>query len=240
MVARPRSGWPPQGHAEHGRPVGGAVSSRHGYAVGGFHPGQARQYPAGVAGTAGSWPSPVTGPTTLGSGRAGRDQRRIPDPHRAGPGPQSVGGGGERACRCAQPRPFRSATHLRYLAKITGGECSAHVQPAPPRRDVRPSVLETLRLVEPGIAMVTNRLGDVLAHTSGFESVMSGTGLLDADIPNLTRTSSPTPAPGRSSPTGTTSRTSRRSTCGSDHLSRTPSGSPRNSRRSPAPTSPDA
>ncbi|MFG2023227.1 helix-turn-helix domain-containing protein [Streptomyces sp. NPDC048825] len=77
--------------------------------------------------------------------------------------------------------------HLRYLAKITGGECSAHTRPAPPRRDVRPSVLETLRLLEPGIAMVTNRLGDILAHTSGYESVTSGTGLLDADTPNLTR-----------------------------------------------------
>ncbi|CAM5583431.1 XRE family transcriptional regulator OS=Streptomyces alboniger OX=132473 GN=CP975_34395 PE=4 SV=1 [Streptomyces alboniger] len=77
--------------------------------------------------------------------------------------------------------------HLRYLAKITGGECSAHTRPAPPRRDVRPSVLETLRLLEPGIAMVTNRLGDILAHTSGYESVTSGTGLLDADAPNLTR-----------------------------------------------------
>ncbi|MER6418565.1 helix-turn-helix transcriptional regulator [Streptomyces sp. NPDC001137] len=77
--------------------------------------------------------------------------------------------------------------HLRYLAKISGGECVAHTQPAPPRREVRPSVLETLRLLEPGVAMVTNRLGDVLAHTSGYESVMSGTGLLDADTPNLTR-----------------------------------------------------
>ncbi|MFF4363195.1 helix-turn-helix domain-containing protein [Streptomyces sp. NPDC001604] len=77
--------------------------------------------------------------------------------------------------------------HLRYLAKITGGACVAHTQPAPPRREVRPSVLETLRLLEPGIAMVTNRLGDVLAHTSGYASVMSGTGLLDPDTPNLTR-----------------------------------------------------
>ncbi|WP_405866314.1 helix-turn-helix domain-containing protein [Streptomyces sp. NBC_00005] len=77
--------------------------------------------------------------------------------------------------------------HLRYLAKISGGECIAHTQPAPPRREVRPSVLETLRLLEPGIAMVTNKLGDVLAHTSGYASVMSGTGLLDAEAPNLTR-----------------------------------------------------
>lgn len=77
--------------------------------------------------------------------------------------------------------------HLRYLAKISGGECTAHPRAALPRRDVRPPVLETLRLLEPAMAMVTNRLGDVLARTSGFESLTGGTGLLDADTPNLTR-----------------------------------------------------
>ncbi|MFL5997509.1 MAG: helix-turn-helix domain-containing protein [Streptomyces sp.] len=77
--------------------------------------------------------------------------------------------------------------HLRYLTKISGGECVAHTRPAPPPRRVRPSVLRTLRLLEPGIALVTNRMGDVLAHTSAFEAVTSGTGLLDSDTPNLTR-----------------------------------------------------
>ncbi|MEW1828178.1 helix-turn-helix transcriptional regulator [Streptomyces sp. NPDC088196] len=77
--------------------------------------------------------------------------------------------------------------HLRYLTKITGGECSAHLRPGPPPREVRPSLLRTLRLLEPGIAFVTNRLGDVLAHTSGYESLVRGTGLLDNDTPNLTR-----------------------------------------------------
>ncbi|MFF4890221.1 helix-turn-helix domain-containing protein [Micromonospora chersina] len=77
--------------------------------------------------------------------------------------------------------------HLRYLAKITGGACPGHRPPAPPNREVRPTVRETLRLLEPAVAFVTNRLGDVLAHTDGFELVMSGIGLLDADLPNLTR-----------------------------------------------------
>ncbi|MEV4876628.1 helix-turn-helix transcriptional regulator [Streptomyces cyaneofuscatus] len=75
--------------------------------------------------------------------------------------------------------------HLRYLSKITGGECTAHTRSAPPRREVRPSVLRTLGLLEPGIAVVTNRLGDVLARTGGFEAVTRGTGLLDADTPHL-------------------------------------------------------
>ncbi|MEU0150561.1 helix-turn-helix domain-containing protein [Micromonospora fulviviridis] len=77
--------------------------------------------------------------------------------------------------------------HLRYLAKITGGACPGHRPPAPPNREVRPTVRETLRLLEPGLAFVTNRLGDVLAHTGGFELVMAGIGLLDAEAPNLTR-----------------------------------------------------
>ncbi|MEV4338752.1 helix-turn-helix transcriptional regulator [Streptomyces sp. NPDC049590] len=77
--------------------------------------------------------------------------------------------------------------HLRYLAKITGGACTARTRPAPARRDVRPSVRQTLRLLEPGIAVVTNRLGDILARTSGFETLTGGTGLLDGDAPNLTR-----------------------------------------------------
>ena len=77
--------------------------------------------------------------------------------------------------------------HLRYLAKITGGACAGRVLAAPPNRLVRPTVLETLRLLEPGIAFLTNRLGDVLAYTSGFDLVMRGIGLLESETPNLTR-----------------------------------------------------
>jgi transcriptional regulator with XRE-family HTH domain len=77
--------------------------------------------------------------------------------------------------------------HLRYLAKITGGACAGHRQPTPPVRDVRPAVLEILRLLEPGVALVTNRLGDVLAHTTGFELLTRGVGLLETEEPNLTR-----------------------------------------------------
>ncbi|WHT20662.1 helix-turn-helix transcriptional regulator [Crossiella sp. CA-258035] len=77
--------------------------------------------------------------------------------------------------------------HLRYLAKITRGGCAARIEPVPPPRQVRPSVLATLRLLEPGIAVVTNRLGDLLAWTGGFESVAGAAGVLDAAAPNLTR-----------------------------------------------------
>ena len=77
--------------------------------------------------------------------------------------------------------------HLRYLAKITGGACTGHKQPVAPPRDVRATVLETLRLLEPGVALVTNRLGDVLAYTTGFELIAREAGLLDSAEPNLTR-----------------------------------------------------
>src|SRR5215475_4142094 len=77
--------------------------------------------------------------------------------------------------------------HLRYLAKISGGACAGQSRPAPPDRSVRPAVRQILELLEPGVAFVTNRLGDVLAHTDGFAMVMRDTGLLDAEEPNLTR-----------------------------------------------------
>ncbi|MGW7446028.1 helix-turn-helix domain-containing protein [Kitasatospora sp. NPDC054795] len=77
--------------------------------------------------------------------------------------------------------------HVRYLTKITGGACTGHTRPAPARRELRPTVRETLRLLEPGIAAVTNRLGDILAHTSGYAAVLGAAGLLDAPAPNLTR-----------------------------------------------------
>ncbi|MFC7900711.1 helix-turn-helix domain-containing protein [Streptomyces griseoincarnatus] len=77
--------------------------------------------------------------------------------------------------------------HVRYLAKIGGDECTGHLGREPARRDVRASVRETLRLLEPGVAVVTNRLGDLLAWTSAYEALAAGTGLLDGEGPNLTR-----------------------------------------------------
>ncbi|MEV0715338.1 helix-turn-helix transcriptional regulator [Asanoa sp. NPDC050611] len=77
--------------------------------------------------------------------------------------------------------------HLRYLAKITGGACVGRRRPEPPSREVRPTVLATLHLMEPAVAFVTNRLGDVLAATAGFELMVRGSGLLETDAPNLTR-----------------------------------------------------
>ena len=75
--------------------------------------------------------------------------------------------------------------HLRHAAKCSSGTCGAAAPP--PRPDVRPAVRSLLAQLEPGIAFVTNRLGDVLAHTSGFDLLARPAGLLDSPSPNLTR-----------------------------------------------------
>lgn len=75
--------------------------------------------------------------------------------------------------------------HLRHLAKLGSDTCVG--TSAPPRLDVRPTVRALLNQLEPGIALVANRLGDVLDYTSGFDLLARPTGLLDAPLPNLTR-----------------------------------------------------
>jgi transcriptional regulator with XRE-family HTH domain len=74
---------------------------------------------------------------------------------------------------------------LRHLAKRTSATCLGAL--AQPGVDVRPGVRAVLAQLEPGIALVTNRLGDVLAYTSGFDLLARPTGLLDTPLPNLTR-----------------------------------------------------
>ncbi|MFP5019698.1 helix-turn-helix domain-containing protein [Pseudonocardia phyllosphaerae] len=75
--------------------------------------------------------------------------------------------------------------YLRRLAKITeGSECIG----LPPRRDdVRAGVWSMLALLEPGLALVLDPLGAVLAHTSSFATLAAPSGLLDSDRPDLTR-----------------------------------------------------
>jgi transcriptional regulator with XRE-family HTH domain len=77
--------------------------------------------------------------------------------------------------------------HLTYLAKISGGACTGRRGPGPAPRQVRPEVHQVLRLLEPAAAVLTNRLGDVLACTASFQAVMAATGLLEGEPANLTR-----------------------------------------------------
>ena len=75
--------------------------------------------------------------------------------------------------------------HLRHLTKITAGECVG--DPPQPRSDLRPTVRRLLDQLEPGLAYLTNRLGDVLAATEAFTLVTRPSGLWEGEPPNLTR-----------------------------------------------------
>ena len=74
---------------------------------------------------------------------------------------------------------------LRNLAKRASNQCFGGIPQ--PQIDVRPSVRSILDQLEPGIALITSRLGNILAYTSGFELLARPTGLLDEPLPNLTR-----------------------------------------------------
>lgn len=76
--------------------------------------------------------------------------------------------------------------HFVHLAKVSSSSTCLRALPEP-RREVRPAVRALLDQLEPGIAYLTNVLGDVLAHTSGFDLLAGPTGLLDGPAPNLTR-----------------------------------------------------
>lgn len=75
---------------------------------------------------------------------------------------------------------------FRLLAKATGGLFSC-VGTEPPARSVRPTVRALLDRLEPAPAFVANRLGDVLAFTTGYERLAGPIGLLDGRPPSLVR-----------------------------------------------------
>lgn len=76
--------------------------------------------------------------------------------------------------------------HVRHLSAISH---SVELCPGvlPPARDVRPTVRALLAGLEPAPAYVLNHIGDLLAWTDGFERLARPLGLLDPDVPNLTR-----------------------------------------------------
>ena len=75
---------------------------------------------------------------------------------------------------------------LRRPAKESGDDkmlCSA----APPAHTVRPTVRALFDRLEPTPAVLLNWLGDIVAHTSGYERFARPLGLLDGDPPNVMR-----------------------------------------------------
>ncbi|KHD77432.1 DNA-binding protein [Actinoplanes utahensis] len=82
-----------------------------------------------------------------------------------------------------------SAGERAYLLRLTkaadpGHNCLGRTRPA---RTVRPTVRALIDRLEPSSAVLLNRLGDILAHTSGYERLMGPFGLLEAAHPNLPR-----------------------------------------------------
>jgi transcriptional regulator with XRE-family HTH domain len=77
---------------------------------------------------------------------------------------------------------------LRRLTKEAGGGDPLVCAAAPPlSRAARPTVRAVLDRLEPTPALVVNWIGDVLAHTAGYERLVGPLGLLDDERPNLLR-----------------------------------------------------
>ena len=74
---------------------------------------------------------------------------------------------------------------LRLLAKRASNTCFGGLPR--PQVEVRSNVRAILTRLEPGIALISNRLGDILVYTRGFELLARPTGLLDEPRPNITR-----------------------------------------------------
>ena len=98
------------------------------------------------------------------------------------PSPQILGALAD-ALRLSGPERI----HLVMLAKTSGGSGLPCGAVEPPAREVRPTVRALLDRLEPAPAYVANRLGDVLACTTGYELLARPVGLLDGDPPNLLR-----------------------------------------------------
>jgi transcriptional regulator with XRE-family HTH domain len=80
--------------------------------------------------------------------------------------------------------PTVERVHLRMISKSADGGLSC-MEAGPPARSVRPTVRALLGRLEPGPAVLLNRLGEILAHTSGYARLAGPIGLLDADPPSL-------------------------------------------------------
>ncbi|WP_106434155.1 helix-turn-helix domain-containing protein [Streptomyces viridochromogenes] len=77
---------------------------------------------------------------------------------------------------------------LRRLTKEADGGDPLICAAAPSlSRTARPTVRAVLDRLEPAPAVVVNWIGDVLAHTAGYERLVGPVGLLDDERPNLLR-----------------------------------------------------
>ncbi|MGW0839929.1 helix-turn-helix domain-containing protein [Streptomyces sp. NPDC002787] len=98
------------------------------------------------------------------------------------PSPQVLGALGD-----ALRLPVPDRILLRRLAKDSGDDKTTGAASTPPVRTVRPTVRALLDRLEPTPAVLLNWLGDIVAHTSGYERFARPLGLLDGDPPNVVR-----------------------------------------------------
>ncbi|MEQ7011342.1 helix-turn-helix transcriptional regulator [Actinopolymorpha sp. B17G11] len=76
---------------------------------------------------------------------------------------------------------------LRNLAKEASGADRLCPGRLPPERDVRPTMWALLDRMEGTPAVLLNRLGETLAHTSAYERLAGPIGLLDGHLPSRIR-----------------------------------------------------
>jgi transcriptional regulator with XRE-family HTH domain len=76
---------------------------------------------------------------------------------------------------------------LRNLAKAAAGADVLCPGGLPPEREVRPTMRALLDRLEPTPAVLLDRLGEILAHTSAYERLARPIGLLDGRPPSRAR-----------------------------------------------------
>ncbi|MFJ7068522.1 helix-turn-helix domain-containing protein [Streptomyces sp. NPDC101115] len=82
--------------------------------------------------------------------------------------------------------PVDARVHLRRLSKLQGHGHMCQAAP-PPSRQVRPAVRALLDRLGSTPAAVVNMLGEIVAHTEGYERLAGPLGILDGDPPSLLR-----------------------------------------------------
>lgn len=98
------------------------------------------------------------------------------------PSPQVLGALGD-ALRLPGPERFL----LRRLSKEHGRDKALCASAEAPTRTARPTVQALLDRLEPTPAVLLNWIGDVVAHTHGYERFARPLGLLDGRPPNIVR-----------------------------------------------------
>ena len=183
--ARPAPGWPPQGHPRACPP------GRCGRSLAAW----ARHWETSSAPSATDKPGTVGLPAGTGAGHRGcggpswppgRDQRRVPRPGSSRAATATRRHGRQRPRRRARPR-CRRARPPAPPHQDQPAEPAPAAAPEPPRREVRPGVLQAPRLLEPGIASSPTGSATFSPAPTGSTLLARRPGCSTRRRPNLTR-----------------------------------------------------